>query len=96
MGNLVRTARIDFGAEITFLTPASYGLLPAHIRRIGGLIDETIPDASKLMPETARPGRSPGVTRSSILRGRRQGSPRRRQAVGLFRRAARRAQLRRR
>ncbi len=53
LGNLVRTARIDFGAEISFLTPASYGLLPAHIRRIGGLIDETIPDSSKLMPETA-------------------------------------------
>jgi hypothetical protein len=53
LGNLVRAARIDFGAEITFLTAASYGLLPAHIRRIGGLIDETIPDSSKLMPETA-------------------------------------------
>ncbi len=53
LGNLVRVARLDFGAEISFLTPASYGLLPAHIRRIGGLIDETIPESSKLMPETA-------------------------------------------
>jgi hypothetical protein len=53
VGNLVRLARIDFGAEISFLTRANQSLLPGQIRRIGGLVDETIPIEAKLKPDLA-------------------------------------------
>jgi hypothetical protein len=53
VGNLVRLARIDFGAEISFLTRANLSLLPGHIRRIGGLVDETIPMEATLKPDLA-------------------------------------------
>jgi hypothetical protein len=53
VGNLVRLARIDFGAEISFLTRATQNLLPGQIRRIGGLVDETIPMEARLKPNLA-------------------------------------------